>query len=73
MNNLIKLAVGAAIAGALVTLFVKQRSRARASEDNLLPYTGGRGRVPAGSGGFTLEEIAGEHAEWGGGSSGLNS
>lgn len=73
MNNLIKLAMGAAIAGAVVTLLMKQRSRARPTEEYLLPYTGGSGRVPAGSGGFTLEEIAGEHAEWGGGSSGLNS
>ncbi|HUQ11918.1 MAG TPA: hypothetical protein VM146_16505 [Steroidobacteraceae bacterium] len=70
MNTLIKLAVGAAIAGALVNLAMKQRSRK--SGRNLLPMTAGRGRVPSGSGGFTLEEIAGENAEWGGGSSGLN-
>lgn len=73
MNNLIKLVVGAAVAGALITLAMKQRSRKAVRGRTLLPMTAGRGRVPAGSGGFTLEEIAGENAEWGGGSSGLNS
>jgi hypothetical protein len=73
MNTLIKLAVGAAIAGALVSLALRQRSRKAARGRTLLPLTAGHGRVPAGSGGLTIEEIAGENAEWGGGSSGLNS
>ena len=68
MNNLVKLALGAAIAGALVTVFMKQRS---AKRRDVLP-SAGMGRVPRGSQGFTLEELAGENAEWGGGSSGLN-
>ncbi len=69
MNNLAKLAVGAAIAGALVTVFMKRRSWQARSQ--ALP-SAGMGRSPRGSQGFTLEELAGENAEWGGGSSGLN-
>jgi hypothetical protein len=72
MKTLLKLAVGAAIAGAVVNLLAKRRARNRSEGAQLLPMTGGRGRVPAGSSGFTLEEIAGENAEWGGGGSGLN-
>lgn len=72
MKTLLKLAVGAAIAGAVVSLLVKRRAKNDAGT-RLLPLTGGTGRVPTGSSGFTLEEIAGENAEWGGGGSGLNS
>jgi hypothetical protein len=66
MRTLIKLAVGAAIAGALVNLLVKRRS-----------LKGGTESLPAGAPvppeSFTLQDLAGENREWGGGSSGLNS
>lgn len=76
MKTLLKLAVGAAIAGALVNLLRKQQSRRDADLSSVTrpdqSLSAGSGRVPPGSRGFTLEEIAGENAEWGGGSSGLN-
>jgi hypothetical protein len=72
MKTLLKLAVGAAIAGAVVSFLAKRQTRNEANGAKLLPMTRGSGRVPAGSSGFTLEEIAGENAEWGGGGSGLN-
>ena len=66
MRTIIKLAVGAAIAGALVNMLVKRRSVSEASTD--LP-----GSTPVPPERFTLAELAEENAEWGGGSSGLNS
>ncbi|HEX6636064.1 MAG TPA: hypothetical protein VF033_00290 [Steroidobacteraceae bacterium] len=72
MKTLLKLAVGAAIAGALVNLLRKQRSRSDEFPQSDQTQSAGAGREPPGSRGFTLEEIAGENAEWGGGSSGLN-
>jgi len=63
MRTLIKLAVGAAIAGALVNLLVRQRSAKLA---------GSRRGAPVPPERFTLQELAGENAEWGGGSSGLH-
>jgi hypothetical protein len=71
MNTSVKLAVGAAIAGALFTLFMKQRARKRVRRSEPL-LSAGLGRSPRGSQGFTLDELSGENAEWGGGSSGLN-
>ncbi len=55
MKTVIKLAVGAAIAGALVKLLVKRPSRERLIASKS----------------FTLQDLRGENAEWGGGSSGL--
>lgn len=60
-----KLAVGAAIAGALVNLLVRQK-----------PLNGRKampvGATPATPQRFTPQELGGENAEWGGGSSGLS-
>ena len=66
MRTIIKIAVGAAIAGALVNLLAKRRPVDEARAD--LP---GSTDVPPER--FTLQELAGENAEWGGGSSGLHS
>lgn len=70
MNTILKIAVGAAIAGAVVAVVMKQRSAKAKLPD--APSTAGQGRVPSGSDGYTLEELASENKEWGGGSSGLN-
>ena len=75
MKHLLKFAMGAAIAGALVTLAMKQRGGGRretapgAMPD--APSTEGMGRTPPASGGFTVEELAGQ-PEPGGGGNGLN-
>jgi hypothetical protein len=65
MNTLLKIAMGAAIAGAIVAVLAKKSLQRRASP------TAGLGRNPPGAQGYTVEELAGEHAEWGGGGSGL--
>jgi hypothetical protein len=44
MRTLIKLAVGAAIAGAVATLLMKQRSRARSLEDEAFDDSVGVGK-----------------------------
>ena len=69
MNTLLRIAIGAAIAGAAVAVLMKRKS----PELPELPSTAGHGRAPAGSQGFTLDELAGENREWGGGSAGLGS
>ena len=64
--------MGAAIAGAVVTVLMKSRSR-NGEQDIIegLPDTGAAAQP--GSTGFTVQELAGQNpAEWGGGSSGLN-
>ena len=71
MKTLLRFAIGAAVAGALVHYFTKQRSsRAWSAED--APADEFTESTP-GTGGFTVEELAGEDREWGGGGSGLNS
>lgn len=68
MKTLIKLAMGAAIAGVLVNLLMKRQSRGvelPATRENA-------GDTPA-TPGFTVQELVEENVEWGGGSSGLNS
>ena len=65
MRTLIKLAVGAAIAGALVNLLVRKKPL---SGRKAMPV----GATPATPQRFTLQELGGENAEWGGGSSGLS-
>jgi hypothetical protein len=66
MKTLIKLAVGAAIAGALVNLLTNRRREALPAP----PEKQGDSE-PAQQ--FSLNEVAEENAEWGGGSSGLAS
>lgn len=70
MNNLIKFAVGAAIAGAVVAVLVNRRfigARMPAK-----PSTAGLGRATARPWISPLEEVTDEHAVWGGGGSGMN-
>lgn len=64
MKTFIKLAVGAAIAGALVNLLMRRRN------ETLPAPAEDRGESEPARG-FTLQELAEENAEWGGGSSGL--
>ena len=71
MKTLLKLAMGAAVASALVHYLTKQRSSASRSSGEALRDDVADG-VPR-TGGFTIEELSGESREWGGGSSGLNS
>ena len=66
MKTLIKLAVGAAIAGALVNMLVRRRKVNGSRADSLEA-------TPAAPERFTLQEFAGENAECGGGIRGLNS
>ena len=69
MNSILKIAVSAVIAGAVVALLIKQqRSRGLPKK----PSTAGLGRHTASPWISPLEEVTDEHAVWGGGSSGLN-
>jgi hypothetical protein len=58
--------VGAAIAGAFINLMMKKR----AERDVALPSPTGQGDAVSST--VVAEDLKGENAEWGGGSSGLN-
>jgi hypothetical protein len=69
MKTLLKLAVGAAIAGAFINLMMRKR----AERDVALPRNASpTGQGDAVSSTVVAEDLKGENAEWGGGSSGLN-
>jgi hypothetical protein len=61
MKTVIKVAVGATIAGALVSLLVKRQSSERLSASNQDPGDPSRSLESV-----TLQELDGENAEWGG-------
>jgi hypothetical protein len=71
MNTLLKIAVGAAIAGAVAAVLVERRF-VGGSRLPRKPSTAGMGRHPARPWVSPLEEVLDEHAVWGGGGSGLN-
>ena len=58
MKTLVKLAVGAAIAGALVNLLMKQRSGRRMENRGQMPRTAYGESAPRGTAGFTVGELA---------------
>jgi hypothetical protein len=54
MKHLIRFAIGAAVAGALVNMLMKRRSRSGLSDDNRMTED----NEEAGTRGFTLQELA---------------
>ncbi len=71
MNSLLKLALGAVLAVAVIRMLDRTRSSAPRQVDGDTDRSAGRGT--AGTREMTLDEVGGENAVWGGGGSGLNS
>ncbi|HET9865138.1 MAG TPA: hypothetical protein VFP37_16980 [Steroidobacteraceae bacterium] len=67
MKTVIKLALGVAIAGVLINLLAKRRSR-----DELAAVLDEPRAEPTVARDPDPQDVAGENAVWGGGSSGLN-